>query len=499
MDYSAQPFRFPAGLSQEEYLSFSLQVIAKYRQELPYLRRSTTILKNQNEKLDDEATYWKEKYKEAIKENETLKKEIEKLTKTKSRYQVSLFDHGNFHHPDKKDKKPSGGQIGHGNTNPDKQRNYAFYTRQKIYAKNCGQCGKHLSRVKAIKQKILMDIQINTQTLQVIVESERQWCGNCRKEVHAHHPQSLPFTEYGINTFMAVMYLRFKGKQSKQTIAATLTGLFGFTISPSGVGTFLTQAREYLKAKYEELKLAIRSGEIMYNDETGWRVRGKSAWMWIMANDKTTVYVAAESRGKGIMEEMYGNSKSYSMHDGYAGYTNTVPINKQLYCWAHVLRFVYEETILEKKGSAAHFLKERLVTLYQTIRSHPQWTKNQKEQLLEKELNILLAIPAETQTIKNILHRLKTQKNGLIRALLVTKDGTNNLAERELRPLAISRNISYGSGNYSGMETTAILASITQTITRDTIKPFLPTLQSYLHTGIQKKYPQYKHPPSFDT
>ena len=257
------------------------------------------------------------------------------------------------------------------------------------------------------------------------------------------------------------------------------------------------QAKRYLRDKYEQLKTIIRNGEIMYNDETGWSVRGKSAWMWIMANEKETVYVAAEGRGKGIMEDMYGNSKSYSMHDGYAGYTNTVPYDKQLYCWAHILRFTYEETILSKKGSAACSLKEKLVNLYQTIRSNPQWTRKQKEQFLEKEFNEILAAPQDCQTIKNILHRLSAQKDGLVRSLVITKDGTNNLAERELRPLAISRNISFGSDTYQGMETTAILASVIQTVTRDKTQTFFPTLKSYLQENIRKKYPQYKHIPTF--
>ena len=437
------------------------------------------------------------KYK---KENEKLKNKIEQLTKTNNRYRVNLFDHGNFKSPELEgSKKAKGGQRGHLDTNKDNQRDYISFPRQRIFAKNCGKCGENLSRVSGLKEKVLIDIVINTKTLQVIIQSERQWCIKCHKEVRVTHPQSLPFSEYGINTFMAIMYLRFKGKQSFLTIAATLNSLFGLPISKSGVGTLLKQAREYLKDKYAELKTIIRNGEIMYNDETGWSVRGKSAWMWIMTNKEVTVYVAAESRGKGVMEEMYGNSKSYSMHDGYAGYTNTIPKDKHLYCWAHVLRFVYEETILEKKGSVADFLKERLVNLYQTIRSHPQWTKKQKERLLEKEFNEILLIPQDSQVISNILHRLKAQKDGLIRALLVTRDGTNNLAERELRPMAISRSISHGSDTYQGMETTAIIASVVQTITGNKTQDFFPTLQAYLHESIRKKYPQHEHIPIFVT
>ncbi len=463
------------------------------------LRRVHADHKRKIARLEEEKRQLKKELDKFKKENEKLKQTIERLTKTKNRYQVALFDHGNFSHPTEGKHKPSGGQVGHPDTNKDSLRNYDSFIKQHIYATNCGVCGTTLSRATGSKKKILIDIEINTQVLHMIISSERQWCKSCHKEVRARHSQSLPFTEYGMNTFMVVMYLRFKGKQSQQTIATTLTGLFGLQISKSGVGTLLIQAKEYLTGKYEELKQAVRQGEIMYNDETGWSVRGNRAWMWIMANKDTTVYVPSESRGKGIMEEMYGNSQSYSMHDGYAGYTNTVPKDKQLYCWAHILRFVYEETILEEKGSIACLVRDRLVSLYKIIRSHPEYKAAQKEQLLIKELDEILATPQDTQTIKNILQRLKTQREGLIRSLLVTQDGTNNLAERELRPLTISRNISYGSGSFNGMQTSAILASITQTITRDKDKQFLPTLSVYIQTGIQKKYSQYKHIPRVAT
>lgn len=490
----------------EKQVDFCIGIINRYRRELPLLRVKATNAQQQNEKFHEEVTYWKNKYQEEKLERERLKKEItilkdeiEKLTKTNNRYQVALFDHGNFTQRTEGKKKPNGGQMGHGDTNKDSQRNYSAFTKQRIYTKTCGRCGRTLARVKSVKQKILLDMQITTQTVQTIVESERQWCGNCHKEILVYHPQSLPFTEYGINTFMVVLHLRFKGKQSHATIATTLHGLFGLEISGSGVGALLTQAKAYLQGTYDELKIAIQKGDIMYNDETGWAVSGKNAWMWIMANEEKTVYVAAESRGKGIMEKMYGNSQSYSMHDGYGGYTNTIPKEKQLYCWAHFLRFVHEETILSKKDSPEWLIKEKLVLLYQQIRSHPEYSKEQKERFLSKEMQVILSIKPENKIIKHILHRFKAQKDGLVRALLVTRDGTNNLAERELRPLAISRNISYGSGSYAGMETTAVLASITQTITRDRTKQYFPTLTSYLREGIQKKYSQYKHIPLFAT
>lgn len=464
-------------------------------------------LEEENKRLKKELERFKKENGKLEKEKGKLKEEIEKLTKTNNRYKVALFDHGNFKHPQEKGKKAKGGQIGHANTNKDKERDYAAFKRHRISAKACGECGKELNPAFGIKEKTLIDIEINPTLVQMIIQSERQWCGNCHKEVRAQHPQSLPFTEYGINTFMVVMYLRFKGKQSVRTIAATLLSLFGLPIGKSGVDRLLSQAKDYLQGKYEGMKQAIRDGDIMYNDETGWQVRGKPAWMWIMATpDKKnadgsiqaglTVYVAAESKGKGIFEEMYGNSQATSMHDGNPSYEAVTGTENTVYCWSHVTRFAFEETVRLPPEHNACKIRDRLVDLYQTIRAHPQWDNHKKENVLRLELDSILSIQDVNQTVQKIHHRIRTQKEGLILALLLTEDGTNNLAEREFRGLAISRNISYGSDTYTGMEKTAILASIVQTIHRDKSKLFLPTLKSFLQEGIKEKYPQYKHIPS---
>ena len=510
-------FVIPSNVPHTERVAYCTGILEKQHAELVVLRKKQRACEYNHTGLEKQIQEWEEQYKnlsEELKkeqqENNKLRKEIEKLTKTNERYRVALFDHGNFKRPGKNGKKPKGGQIGHANTNKDTYRNYASFPRLRIFAASCAGCGSPLERGGGIKEKTLLDIEINPKILQVIVQSERQWCGNCKIEVRASHPQSLPFTEYGINTFMTVMYLRFKGKQSVRTIAGTFNSLFGLPIAKSGVDSLLAQAKGYLQEKYEELKQAIREGDIMYNDETGWTVRGQSACMWIMASpDKKqqdgtiksgmTVYVAAESKGKGIFEEMYGSSKARSMHDGNPSYVAITGEENTLYCWSHMLRFAYEEAVKLPPLSPASRIRDRLADLYQTIRAHPEWIREQKETALREEIDALLAIRADDQAVINILFRLGKQKEGLIPALLVTEDGTNNLAEREFRPLVTSRNISYGSDTYGGMETTAILGSIVQTIGRDKTKPFFPTLASYLQEGVRKKHPRHKQIPLFDT
>ncbi len=517
MNRTARKFRLPQGLSAIQQAEFSLSIIQKQREELTLLRTKTTYCQTRHDTYDESIQAWKNKYQQEHaekekfekenenlrRENEKLKRELETKAKTNHRLLQALFLHGNF-----KKKTPSrrknGGQFGHKDTNQDKKRNYTSFQKKRVYATHCGNCGHTLNRVRGFKKKTFIDIQINTQLIQFMLESERQWCANCHKEVNARYPQSLPFTEYGINTFMVIMLQRFRGNGSAQTVADVLSYGFGLKLAVSVVLSILEQAKKHLQGKYDELIEAVRKGDIMYTDETGWLIKGEKAWMWLMATADTnhngniipgkTVYVSAETRGKGVFETMYGDSKAFCMHDGYSTYKSVTGEKYCLYCWAHVIRFAFEETVNLTPEHTACRIRDKLVDLYLIIREHTEWSKKKKEQYLRNTLEDMLTIKSADETAGNILHRLRTQKEGLILALLLTEDGTNNLAEREFRKLVISRYISHGSASFEGMVTTAVLGSILQTIHRDEKRPFLPTLSSYLTAGIQEKYPQYKHP-----
>ena len=103
------------------------------------------------------------------------------------------------------------------------------------------------------------------------------------------------------------------------------------------------------------------------------------------------------------------------------------------------------------------------------------------DQLLE---NLKNKKETDDPTVQNILHRLNNQKEGLIRALIISPNGTNNFAEQELRPIALSRKISYGSNTFGGMETTAVLSSVIQTYARTESNNFFPSLATAIRQGF---------------
>src|SRR5476651_1189896 len=90
------------------------------------LRRANATQRDKVKTLEEVVKEKDKRIRELEKENGNLKQEIERISKTKNRYQIALFDHGNFKHKNEEDsdKKKKGGQKGHADTNREKTEDY---------------------------------------------------------------------------------------------------------------------------------------------------------------------------------------------------------------------------------------------------------------------------------------------------------------------------------------------------------------------------------------
>ena len=143
-------------------------------------------------------------------------------------------------------------------------------------------------------------------------------------------------------------------------------------------------------------------------------------------------------------------------------------------------------------------MRDELVKIFNLKKICKNYSLGKLKIILLQRLEAILKIPAKTLSAAAIQKRLIVQKIGLVNSLLYTPDGTNNLAERELRPIVINKKISHGSDTFAGMETTAILGSIIQTLSKNE-ENFIPQLRIYLTDGVKEKYQQYLHSAYFDS
>ena len=72
---------------------------------------------------------------------------------------------------------------------------------------------------------------------------------------------------------------------------------------------------------YGAMVSAVRRAAVAYPDETGWKIAGMLAWLWVFATARVTVYAIRRSRGSDVVEEVLGaDFAGIPRRDGWLGY-----------------------------------------------------------------------------------------------------------------------------------------------------------------------------------
>ena len=319
-------------------------------------------------------------------------------------------------------------------------------------------------------------------------EMERQWCGNCQKEVVAIPPGVIPNSRLGINLIIQILIWKYSCRMSFEIIVNTLIQTYGVSVTEGGLVDILKRTKVWLGPEYGKLLDIIRGSPVKHADETSWRIQGLNGWLWAFLTKDTCYLTIEHSRGKGVAEKVLSasNKDDVLVRDDYAGYKN-LKLNHQS-CWVHLLRVSKEAVTASGSSKEVKSLHRRLKQIYaqlDRITKLPFDTRQRHSyyQEFEAKLKEIIQTDYFFEDTKKIQARIKNQGNNLITALLfpnVPLD--NNLAERGVRPSVIVRKISGGSRSDIGAETFAVNMSIIKTIKMRN-QPLIPTLHDLLLKG----------------
>lgn len=287
----------------------------------------------------------------------------------------------------------------------------------------------------------------------------------------------------------------------------------GIKISRQQLSQWIMAAAKALRPLYNLMVKMSKAGEILFIDETPVKLLGKSkgkarqAYLWTLVGGcghgpKYTVFHFKKSREHIHAEELLKGYAGYVHADKYEAYIKLAARVDTLWhlcpCWSHIRRYFFEaETGLEVKE---WFLaKIRQLFLLERI----AWTRSPEERLKirrEKE------VPIIDEMIEEAQKRLESGKDlpkSKIRAALAYFYGLkpylknyiknpyahldNNLAERQIRPIAIGRKNWLFVGCEEGGEATAIFCSLIQTCRSMQINP-----REYLE-DVMRKINDYPH------
>ena len=227
---------------------------------------------------------------------------------------------------------------------------------------------------------------------------------------------------------------------------------------------------------YARLILRLRQGAVTYVDETGWKVGGHPAWLWVFTNDEISLYVIDPSRAHEVVEGILGTDYGgVLVSDCFLAYD---PLTcAQSKCVAHLLRRC--QAVQEmKSGRAVQFTQDlaRLLRAALTLKERRATLSAPGYRVacgrLEAALDRLLARQLTDADNVRFAKTLRKQRPRLLTFLYHdTVAPTNNAAERELRPAVVVRKTGGCNRTAAGAQAHAILASVLRTCQKQGFDP----------------------------
>lgn len=462
--------------------------IRRLRIENAGLKRWHLSQKQRADRLEKENTELKKEITRLKRQEQELQEKLKDTEQQRDSYKGMVFKArkklGSAHTTE--EKRERGGQrghIGHGRKKPERIDRivHAFLT-------HCPDCQTPIDHARAVKTHTIVDLP-HWQEMRPITTTyriERQWCRTCNKEVGAVPRGVIPGSRVGIVVIVMVMMWKYRLRLPLAKIVELLDDQYGLGVSAGTLQGFLEKAKTSLGTQYDALKAEIRGSPVKHADETGWRVGGENWWCWLFATDRVRVYTIEETRGKGVPQRELKKARGVLVHDDYGGYQKLPMIHQS--CWTHLLRKSHEATIQDGASDEVKTLHQKLKELFELLCddvSQP-FDRAQRQEWHEwyaHDIEKLSQTEGIARDAKKIHARLKHQGTNLITALLYPNVPlTNNVAERGIRPMVITRKISGGSKTSHGANIHAVNMSIVETIGLQK-QPLLDTLHAALLGG----------------
>lgn len=336
----------------------------------------------------------------------------------------------------------------------------------------CPHCKTQLFEVQK-HQRIVEDL-IPARIITTCYHTTSGYCPCCRKRVESRGEDQppaadLPHAQLGINALASAAVLRVCYRLPLRQISSLLALLPGLKVCPGAIVKQIKRLSKWLRKQYDAIKLALRVADVVHADETGWRINGKNGYLWTLSDPQHTLYHVDRRRKGKVIRRLLGKSFSSGggtlVSDFFSAY-NRVGGSQQK-CLAHLLREL-RDTIASRKELSSHpfFIRckeliQAMLELKQRREELAPSTYKRKVRQLEKQLAELGHTTWNDCDADRLSARLVKHQHQLTTFLHRPEvDGTNNAAERALRPAVVMRKITGGSRSRSGAKAWAILASI---------------------------------------
>lgn len=261
---------------------------------------------------------------------------------------------------------------------------------------------------------------------------------------------------------------------SRDQVRQTVVEVFGIPASKGSIDNAIMRMSAVLADPWAELREAIGRAEAVHADETTWRLRGATQWLWVAASSLVACFRIDPTRSQAAAKELLGEEfGGFVISDRYAGYHFLDVLQQQL-CWCHVIRQLVE---VSQRSGATGRRGSKLVTLArEVIATHhafladghdSDWLAQQLQPLREQIRALLEQCAAGHHTrTANFAAGLLDEYDALWTFCDVPDlqlDPTNNAAERAVRHAVLQRRLQGGTQSDHGSRWIERIQSIRET------------------------------------
>ena len=152
-----------------------------------------------------------------------------------------------------------------------------------------------------------------------------------------------PNCKYGWNLVSYFFYQIIGLCIPQRTVVQNFNRLFGFELHRSTLHNLKIRTADYYKDTKHQILERIFHGTLVHADETRANIKGKSAFVWVLASFHEVYYFLSESREGEIAQRLLADFKGVLVSDFYTAYDS---INcPQQRCLIHLIRDLNDEIL----------------------------------------------------------------------------------------------------------------------------------------------------------
>ena len=269
-------------------------------------------------------------------------------------------------------------------------------------------------------------------------------------------------------------YLTACHRVSRRGLQEIFSTIFGVSICLGSVCNHLQEVSRAVAAGCEKIKDSLPKQPVLNVDESGWKTKGLSRWLWVFVTPILAYFHVAQSRGSKVLKEILGQSFSGVLcSDMFSAY-KTYHKGLRQYCWAHIIRTIKGLKHMCRSPDAVRFAQWMLA---EAGRMFGVWHAFLQDRI-DRETLVRKTVPIRARMahcLQQYTHSQDREVATTAKSLLKHWEGlftfldikgvepTNNSAERGIRPAVQWRKNCYGNQSAEGELLTSRLLTTTRT------------------------------------